>query len=93
MHELGLARSIHAIVAEHAGGRPVRRVRVAVTWPMVSTGLVATSKTACGAARAIGGTMSAKTATFRASKSMRVSPGRWFTPAAITTTSHPSSAS
>ncbi len=30
MHELGLSRSIAAIVAEHAGARPVARVRVAV---------------------------------------------------------------
>jgi hydrogenase nickel incorporation protein HypA/HybF len=30
MHELGLSRSIVAIVAEHSGGRRVRRVRLAV---------------------------------------------------------------
>lgn len=30
MHELGLARNIVAIVAEHAGGRAVKRVRVAL---------------------------------------------------------------
>ena len=30
MHELGLARSIHAIVAEHAGTRRVKHVRVAI---------------------------------------------------------------
>lgn len=30
MHELGLARNIAAIVSEHAAGRPVKRVRVAV---------------------------------------------------------------
>lgn len=30
MHELGLSRSIAAIVAEHAGGRPVARVRLAI---------------------------------------------------------------
>ena len=30
MHELGLTRSIVAIVREHAGERPVRRVRVAI---------------------------------------------------------------
>ena len=30
MHELGLSRSIAAIVAENADGRPVRRVRVDV---------------------------------------------------------------
>lgn len=30
MHELGLTRNIVAIVSEHAGGRQVRRVRVAV---------------------------------------------------------------
>ncbi|GMG81472.1 hypothetical protein LNKW23_06850 [Paralimibaculum aggregatum] len=30
MHELGLCRNILAIVSEHAGDRPVRRVRVAV---------------------------------------------------------------
>ena len=30
MHELGLTRSIVAIVADHAGGRPVRRVRLAI---------------------------------------------------------------
>ncbi len=30
MHELGLTRSIVSIVAEHAGTRRVRRVRVAV---------------------------------------------------------------
>lgn len=30
MHELGLARSIAAIVAEHAGTRPVAQVRVAL---------------------------------------------------------------
>jgi len=30
MHELGLTRNIVAIVAEHAGARPVRRVRLAI---------------------------------------------------------------
>lgn len=30
MHELGLARSIAAIVTEHARGRPVKAVRVAI---------------------------------------------------------------
>ena len=30
MHELGLARSIHAIVAEHAGSKRVKCVRVAI---------------------------------------------------------------
>lgn len=30
MHELGLTRNIVAIVAEHAGERPVKRVQVAV---------------------------------------------------------------
>ncbi|HMB76089.1 MAG TPA: hydrogenase maturation nickel metallochaperone HypA [Kiloniellaceae bacterium] len=30
MHELGLTRSIVSIVAEHAGARRVRRVRVAI---------------------------------------------------------------
>jgi hydrogenase nickel incorporation protein HypA/HybF len=30
MHELGLTRSIVAIVAEHAGARRVRRVRLAI---------------------------------------------------------------
>jgi hydrogenase nickel incorporation protein HypA/HybF len=30
MHEMGLARNIIAIVSEHAGTRPVRRVRVAI---------------------------------------------------------------
>jgi hydrogenase nickel incorporation protein HypA/HybF len=30
MHELGLARNIVAIVAEHAAGRRVRRVRLAI---------------------------------------------------------------
>ena len=30
MHELGLTRNIVAIVAEHAGARPVARVRVAI---------------------------------------------------------------
>ena len=30
MHELGLSRSIAAIVTEHAGGRNVRRVSVAI---------------------------------------------------------------
>lgn len=30
MHELGMARSIAAIVTEHARGRPVRTVRVAI---------------------------------------------------------------
>jgi hydrogenase nickel incorporation protein HypA/HybF len=30
MHELGMARSIAAIVAEHARGRPVTAVRVAI---------------------------------------------------------------
>lgn len=30
MHELGLSRNIVSIVAEHAGARRVRRVRIAV---------------------------------------------------------------
>jgi hydrogenase nickel incorporation protein HypA/HybF len=30
MHELGMARSIAAIVGEHARGRPVKAVRVAI---------------------------------------------------------------
>ena len=30
MHELSLARSIHTIVADHAGPRRVKRVRVAI---------------------------------------------------------------
>ena len=30
MHELGLTRRIVAIVSEHAGGRRVRRVRLAI---------------------------------------------------------------
>lgn len=30
MHELGMARSIAAIVGEHAKGRPVKEVRVAI---------------------------------------------------------------
>ena len=30
MHELGLTRTIVAIVAEHANGRPVERVRLAI---------------------------------------------------------------
>lgn len=30
MHELGMARSIAAIVAEHARGRPIKAVRVAI---------------------------------------------------------------
>lgn len=30
MHELGLTRNIIAIVAEHAAGRPVQRVRLAI---------------------------------------------------------------
>lgn len=30
MHELGMARSIAAIVAEHARGRPIKTVRVAI---------------------------------------------------------------
>lgn len=30
MHELGLARNIVAIVSEHAAGRRVRRVRLAI---------------------------------------------------------------
>lgn len=30
MHELGMARSIAAIISEHAGGRPVKAVRVAI---------------------------------------------------------------
>lgn len=30
MHELGLSRNIAAIVGEHAGQRPVARVRVAI---------------------------------------------------------------
>ncbi len=30
MHELGLSRSVVAIVAEHAAGRKVRRVRLAI---------------------------------------------------------------
>ena len=30
MHELGLSRSIAAIVTEHAEGRPVKRVRIDV---------------------------------------------------------------
>lgn len=30
MHELGLARSIAAIVTEHARGRPIKAVRVAI---------------------------------------------------------------
>ena len=30
MHELGLTRNVVSIVAEHAGGRKVRRVRLAI---------------------------------------------------------------
>ncbi|MBY0362117.1 MAG: hydrogenase/urease maturation nickel metallochaperone HypA [Phreatobacter sp.] len=30
MHELGMARSIAAIIGEHAHGRPVKAVRVAI---------------------------------------------------------------
>lgn len=30
MHELGMARSIAAIVTEHARGRPIKAVRVAI---------------------------------------------------------------
>ncbi len=30
MHELGLSRNIVAIVSEHAAGRPVKQVRVAI---------------------------------------------------------------
>ena len=30
MHELGMARSIAAIVGEHARGRPIKTVRVAI---------------------------------------------------------------
>jgi hydrogenase nickel incorporation protein HypA/HybF len=30
MHELGMARSIAAIVEEHARGRPIKGVRVAI---------------------------------------------------------------
>lgn len=30
MHELGMARSIAAIIGEHANGRPVKAVRVAI---------------------------------------------------------------
>ena len=30
MHELGLSKNIVAIVSEHAAGRPVKRVRVAI---------------------------------------------------------------
>jgi hydrogenase nickel incorporation protein HypA/HybF len=30
MHELGMARSIAAIVEEHARGRPIKAVRVAI---------------------------------------------------------------
>lgn len=30
MHELGLTRNMVSIVAEHAGGRKVRRVRLAI---------------------------------------------------------------
>jgi len=30
MHELGLIRNVVSIVAEHAGGRAVRRVRLAI---------------------------------------------------------------
>ena len=30
MHELGLTRNVVSIVAEHAGGRKVRRIRLAI---------------------------------------------------------------
>lgn len=30
MHELGMARSIAAIVTEHARGRPIKAVRIAI---------------------------------------------------------------
>ena len=63
-------------------------MRVA-TWVMTSTGLVAMTSTASGAAARICGTTSWNTAALRSSSSSRVSPGRWLTPAAMITAPAP----
>ena len=64
-------------------------IRVAI-WVMTSTGLVATTRMASGAAASTCGMIALNTAALRSRSWMRVSPGFWLTPAVRMTTSAPS---
>ncbi len=69
-----------------SGGRLLRRC---ITVVRISTGLVAITSTASGALRSSCSAISRNTAALRLSRSRRVSPGFWPTPAQITITPQP----
>ena len=74
-------RAVSRIVPDPMTRPGVKPEILSATWVITSTGLVAINRIALGAAASTRGMMSANTSAFRSRSWIRVSPGRWPTPA------------